>query len=87
MNCPSLVVGQDIAQLTDGKLTERFVVAVFLRHDVLIHVVGGIAHDLPDAVGLDFKFHRVGRIVEIAFRALQFLNEIAAPAAVFRVFS
>ena len=52
-----LVVGQHIAQLTNGKLTECFVVAVFLRDDVLIHVVGSIAHDLPDAVGLDFKFH------------------------------
>ena len=52
-----LVVGQHIAQLADGKLTERFVVAVFLCDDVLIHVVGGITHDLPDAVGLDFKFH------------------------------
>ena len=65
-----LVVGQHIAQLTDRKLTERFVVAVFLRDDVLIHVVGGIAHDLPDAVRLDFKLHRVGSNVEIAFRAL-----------------
>ena len=49
-----------ISQLTDRKLTECFVVAVFLRDDVLIHVVGGVAHDLPDAVGFDFKFHRVG---------------------------
>ena len=62
-------------------------IAVFFFYDILIHVVGGIAHDLPDAVGFDFKFYRVGRIVEIAFRALQFLNEIAAPAEVFRVFS
>ena len=53
-------------------------VAVFLRNDVLIHVVGGIAHDLPDAVRLDFKLHRVGSIVEIAFRALQFFNQISA---------
>ena len=45
-----LVVGQHIAQLTNCKLTECFVIAVFLRDDVLIHVVGGIAHDLPDAV-------------------------------------
>ena len=73
-----LVVSQHIAQLTNGKLTECFVIAVFLRDNVLIHVVGGIAHDLPDAVGLDFKFHRVGRIVEIAFRALQFFNQISA---------
>ena len=73
-----LVVGQHIAQLTNGKLTEGFVVAVFLRDDVLIHVVGGVAHDLPDAVGLDFKLHRVGRIVIVSFRALQFLNQISA---------
>ena len=73
-----LVVGQHIAQLTNGKLTEGFVVAVFLRDDVLIHVVGGIAHDLPDAVRLDFKLHRVGGIIEIAFRTLQFFNQISA---------
>ena len=81
-----LVVGQDIAQLTNGKLTERFVVAVFLRNDVLIHVVGGIAHDLPDAVGFDFKFYRVGRIVEITFRALQFFNQISAQRQLFGCF-
>ena len=81
-----LVVGQHIAQLTNGKLTEGFVVAVFLRDDVLIHVVGGIAHDLPDAVGLDFKLHRVGRIVEIAFRALQFFNQISAQRQFFGCF-
>ena len=72
-----LIVSQHIAQLTDGKLTECFVIAIFLGNDILIHVVGGIAHNLPNTVGLDFKFHRVGRIVEITFRALQFFNEIA----------
>ena len=81
-----LVVGQHIAQLTNGKLTECFVIAVFLRDDVLIHVVGGIAHDLPDAVRLDFKLHRVGRIVEITFRALQFFNQISAQRQFFRCF-
>ena len=81
-----LVVGQHIAQLTNGKLTEGFVVAVFLRDDVLIHVVGSISHDLPDAVRLDFKFHRVGRIVEITFRALQFFNRISAQRQFFRCF-
>jgi len=81
-----LVVGQHIAQLTNGKLTECFVIAVFLRDDVLIHVVGGIAHNLPDAVGLDFKLHRVGRIVIVSFRTLQFLNEIASQRQFFRCF-
>ena len=81
-----LVVGQHIAQLTNGKLTEGFVVAVFLRDDVLIHVVGGIAHDLPDAVRLDFKFHRVGRIVIVPFRTLQFLNQISAKRKFFGCF-
>ena len=61
-------------------------VAVFLRDDVLVHVVGGIAHNLPNTVGLDFKFHRVGRIVEIAFRALQFLNQVSAQRQFFRCF-
>ena len=81
-----LVIGQDIAQLTDGKLTECFVVAVFFCHDILVHVVGGVAHDLPDAVGFDFKFHRVGRIVIVPFRTLQFLNEIASQRQFFRCF-
>ena len=81
-----LVVGQHIAQLTNGKLTECFVIAVFLRDDVLIHVVGSIAHNLPDAVGLDFKLHRVGRIVEIAFRTLQFLNQVSAQRQLFGCF-
>ena len=81
-----LVVGQDIAQLTNGKLTERFVVAVFLRDDVLVHVVGGVAHHLPDAVGLDFKFHRVGRIVIVPFRTLQFFNQISAQRQFFGCF-
>ena len=81
-----LVVGQHIAQLTNCKLTECFVIAVFLRDDVLIRVVGGIAHDLPDAVRLDFKFHRVGRIVEIAFRTLQFLNQVSAQRQFFGCF-
>ena len=73
-----LVGGQHIALFSDGKLTECFVIAVFLRDDVLVHVVGGIAHNLPDAVRLDFKFHRVGRIVIIPFRTLQFFNQISA---------
>ena len=81
-----LVVGQHIAQLTDRKLTERFVVAVFLRDDVLVHVVGGVAHDLPDAVRLNFKLHRVGRIVIVSFRALQFLNQVSAQRQFFRCF-
>ena len=81
-----LVVGQHIAQLTNGKLTECFVVAVFLHDDVLIHVVGSIAHDLPDAVGLDFKFHRVGRIVIVPFRALQFFNQVSAQRQFFGCF-
>ena len=81
-----LVVGQHIAQLTNGKLTECFVIAIFLGNDVLIHVVGSIAHDLPNAVGLDFKLHRVGRIVEIAFRALQFFNQISAQRKFFGCF-
>ena len=81
-----LVVGQHIAQLTDGKLTECFVIAIFLGNDVLIHVVGSIAHNLPDAVRLDFKFHRVGRIVIVPFRTLQFLNEIASQRQFFRCF-
>ena len=81
-----LVVGQHIAQLTNGKLTECFVIAVFLRDDILVHVVGGIAHDLPDAVGLDFKFHRVGGIIEIAFRTLKFLNQVSAQRQFFGCF-
>ena len=81
-----LVVCQHIAQLADRKLTERFVIAVFLRDDVLVHVVGGVAHDLPDAVGLDFKFYRVGRIVIVPFRALQFLNQISAQRKFFGCF-
>jgi len=81
-----LVVGQHIAQLTNGKLTECFVIAVFLRDDVLVHVVGGVAHDLPDAVGLDLKFHRIGRIVIVPLRTLQFLNEIASQRQLFGCF-
>ena len=81
-----LVVCQHIAQLADRKLTERFVIAVFLRDDVLVHVVGGVAHDLPDAVGLDFKFYRVCRIVIVPFRALQFLNQISAQRKFFGCF-
>ena len=81
-----LVVGQHIAQLTNGKLTEGFVIAIFLGNDVLIHVVGSIAHDLPDAVGLDFKLHRVGRIVIVSFRTLQFLNQISAKRKFFGCF-
>ena len=81
-----LVVSQHIAQLTNGKLTECFVIAVFLRDNVLIHVVGGIAHDLPDAVGLDFKLHRVGGIIEIAFRTLKFLNQVSAQRQFFGCF-
>jgi len=81
-----LVVGKHIAQLTNGKLTEGFVVAVFLRDDVLIHVVGSISHDLPDAVRLDFKLHRVGRIVIVSFRTLQFLNQVSAQRQFFGCF-
>ena len=61
-------------------------IAVFFFYDILIHVVGGIAHDLPDAVGFDFKFYRVGRIVEITLRTLQFLNEIAPQRQFFGCF-
>ena len=81
-----LVVGQHIAQLTDRKLTERLVIAVFLRDDILVHIVGGIAHDLPDAVGFDFKLHRVGRIVIVSFRTLQFLNQVSAQRQFFGCF-
>ena len=81
-----LVIGQDIAQLTNGKLTEGFVVAVFFCHDILVHVVGSIAHDLPNTVGLDFKLHRVGRIVIVSFRTLQFLNQISAQRQFFGCF-
>ena len=81
-----LVVGQHIAQLADGKLTERLVIAVFFFYDILVHVVGGIAHNLPDAVRLDFKFHRVGGIVEITLRTLQFFNQISAKRKFFRCF-
>ena len=61
-------------------------IAIFLGNDVLIHVVGSIAHDLPDAVGLDFKLHRVGRIVIVSFRTLQFLNQISAQRQFFGCF-
>ena len=81
-----LVVGQDIALFSDGKLTKCFVIAVFLRDDILVHVVGDVAHDLPDAVRLDFKFHRVGRIVEITLRTLQFFNQISAKRKFFGCF-
>ena len=81
-----LVIGQDIAQLTNGKLTECFVVAVFFCHDILVHVVGGVAHNLPDAVGFDFKLHRVGRIVIVSFRTLQFLNQVSAQRQFFGCF-
>ena len=81
-----LVVGQHIALFSDGKLTERFVVAVFLGYNVLVHIVRGIAHDLPNTVGLDFKFHRVGGIIEIAFRTLQFFNQISAQRQFFGCF-
>ena len=81
-----LVVGQHIAQLADRKLTERFVVAVFLRNDVLVHVVGGVTNHLPDAVGFDFKFYRVGRIVIVPFRTLQFLNQVSAQRQFFGCF-
>lgn len=45
---------------------------------LLVHVIGGVAHDLPDTLGSDFKFYRVGRIIVVAFGSLQFFNEIAA---------
>ena len=61
-------------------------VAVFLRNDVLVHVVGGVTNHLPDAVGFDFKFYRVGRIVIVPFRTLQFLNEIASQRQLFGCF-
>ena len=81
-----LVVGQDIALFSDGKLTECFVIAVFLRDDILVHVVGSIAYDLPNTVGLDFKLHRVGRIVRVSFRTLQFFNQISAQRQFFGCF-
>ena len=81
-----LVVGQYIALFSDGKLTEGFVVAIFLGNDVLVHVVGGIAHNLPDAVRLNFKLHRVGGIIEIAFRTLKFLNQVSAQRQFFGCF-
>ena len=81
-----LVVGQHIAQLADRKLTEGFVIAIFLGNDVLIHVVGSIAYDLPNTVGLDFKLHRVGRIVIVSFRTLQFFNQVSAQRQFFGCF-
>ena len=61
-------------------------VAVFLRNDVLVHVVGGVTNHLPDAVGFDFKFYRVGRIVIVPFRTLQFFNQISAQRQFFGCF-
>ena len=61
-------------------------VAVFFCHDILVHVVGGVAHNLPDAVGFDFKLHRVGRIVIVSFRTLQFLNQVSAQRQFFGCF-
>ena len=81
-----LVVGQHIAQLTNGKLTECFMIAVFFFYDILVHVVGSIAHDLPNTVRLDFKLHRVGRIVIVPFRTLQFLNQVSAQRQFFGCF-
>ena len=61
-------------------------ITVFFFYDILVHVVGGIAHDLPDAVRLDFKLHRVGRIVIVSFRTLQFLNQVSAQRQFFGCF-
>ena len=83
---PVFVIGQDIAQLTDGQLSEGFMVEILFFYNVLVHVIGGVAHDLPDTLGSDFKFYRVGRIIVVAFGALQFLNEIATKRQLFRRF-
>ena len=71
---PVFVIGQDIAQLADGQLSEGFMVEILFFYNVLVHVIGGVAHDLPDTLGSDFKFYRVGRIIVVAFGTLQFLN-------------
>ena len=75
---PIFVIGQDIAQLADGELPQRLVIEILFFHNVLVHVVGGVAHDLPDALGSDFKFYRVGGVIVVTFRSLQFLDQIAA---------
>ena len=83
---PVFVIGQDIAQLADGQLSEGFMVEILFFYNVLVHVIGGVAHDLPDTLGSDFKFYRVGRIIVVAFGSLQFFNEIAAKREFFRCF-
>ena len=80
------VVCQHIAQLADSQLSEGFVVEILFFHNVLVHVVGGVAHNLPDTLGSDFKFYGVGRIIVVAFGTLQFLDQIAAKRQFFRRF-
>ena len=72
-----LVVCQDIAQLANRELAESFLVAVFFGDNVLVHVIRGVADHLPDTIALDLKLHRIGRVIVIALRSLQFLDEIA----------
>ena len=80
------VIGQDIAQLADRELAERLLVAVFFGNNVLIHVIRGVADHLPDTVALDLKLYRVGRVVIVALRSLQFLDEITAQGQLFGCF-
>ena len=75
---PVFVIGQDIAQLADGQLPQCFMVEILFFHNVLVHVVCSVAHNLPDALGGDFKFYRVGGVIVVTFRSLQFLDQIAA---------
>src|SRR5699024_431520 len=54
-----LVPDQDVADFTNGELAQRFMVAVFLGENVVIHIVGGVALHLPDTFGRKFKDHVV----------------------------
>ena len=83
---PVFVIGQDITQLADGELSQRLVIEILFFHDVLVHVVGGVAHNLPDALRCNFKFYRVGGVIVVTFRSLQFLDQIAAKREFFRRF-
>ena len=73
-----LVTGQHIADLADGQLPQRLMVAVFFGDYVIIHIVGGVANDFPDSFAGQLKHDIVLFIVEEPFRPFHFDHTVAA---------
>ena len=78
------ITGQQIADLTDGELSQGLVVAVFLGQNIVIHVIGTAAHNFPDALRSQLKDHIIGCVVEKAFRALYLDDPITTKRQLFR---